>query len=89
MLLALGQTAHADMTVSQSNDPTAALGVNLVSLFSQEKAGLDAVEAGRMSEILTPPVKAEKASAGSKVPMTYDATWVERSSRLLTRLCTG
>ena len=77
VLLALGQSAHADMSVSQSNDPTAALGVNLVSLFSQEKAGLDAVEAGRMNEILTPPVKVEKTSAGKTVPQTYDAAWVQ------------
>ena len=77
MLVGLGQTAHADMSVSQSNDPTAALGVNLVSLFSQEKAGLDAVEAGRMNEILTPPVKVEKTSAGKTVPQTYDAAWVQ------------
>ncbi len=80
LLLALNQAVHAEMTVSQSNDPTAALGISLAALFGQENAALGAVQAGRLTEIVTPPVKAEKAAAGSassQVAMTYDAAWIK------------
>ena len=79
LLLALAQAAHAEMTVSQSNDPTALLGVNLATLFGQENAALGAVEAGRLTEIVTPPAKVEKVAAGSatdRIAMTYDAAWI-------------
>ena len=78
MLLALAQAAHADMTVSQSNDPTAALGVNLAALFGQEKEAIGAVDAGHFTEIVAPPVKTS-ATRGSDqaLPMTFDAAWVQ------------
>ncbi len=43
MLLALAGGVRAEMTVSQSNDPTAAVGMNLTALLGQEKAALGAV----------------------------------------------
>lgn len=79
MLFALAQAAHAEMTVSQSNDPTAVLGINLATLFGQENAALGAVAAGRLTEILTPPAKVEKVAAGSATDLiaaTYDAAWI-------------
>lgn len=78
MLLALGHAAHAEMTVSQSNDATAALGVNLVALFGQEKDAIGAVDAGHFTEIVAPPVetRASGKSAGA-IPMTFDAAWVQ------------
>lgn len=79
MLFALAQAAHAEMTVSQSNDPTAVLGINLATLFGQENAALDAVAAGRLTEILTPPAKVEKVASGSAtgpIAATYDAAWI-------------
>jgi spore germination cell wall hydrolase CwlJ-like protein len=83
MLLALAQAAHADMMVSQSNDPAAPVSINLVGLFTQENTALESVDAGRFSEIITPPVetKTVKASKSAKAaapsgPATYDATWI-------------
>lgn len=75
MLLALGHAAHADMTVSQSNDATAALGVNLVALFGQEKDAIGAVDAGHFTEIVAPPV--ETRSSKGAAAMTFDAAWVQ------------
>lgn len=84
MLFVLAQAAQAETTVSQSNDPTAALGVSLVTLFGQENAALDTVEAGRMAEIITPPTATtapKQAAAKGAEPldetaMTYDAAWI-------------
>lgn len=78
VFLALAQAVHADMTVSQSNDPAAPLSINLVGLFTQENSAMDEVAEGRFSEIVTPPVEAKQAAAkGDEVPTpTYDATWV-------------
>ncbi len=78
MLLALAQAAHAETTVSQSNDPVAPLSINLVGLFTQENSAMDEVAAGRFSEIVTPPVEVEKAAAkAGEVPApTYDAKWI-------------
>lgn len=79
VLFVLAQAAHAETTVSQSNDPTAALGVSLLTLFGQENAALGAIEAGRMTEIIAPPVET-KTTKGKPAPdasaMTYDATWI-------------
>lgn len=75
MLLALAQAAHADMTVSQSNDPSALVGLSLVNLLGQEKDALGAVDAGRMNDIVTPPVEPAKTKAGA-IAMTYDAAWI-------------
>lgn len=75
MLLVLAQAAHADMTVSQSNDPTATVGVSLAALFGQENAALDSVDQGRFTEILTPPVEV-KATDATVATATYDAAWI-------------
>lgn len=76
MLLALATTASAGTTVSQSNDPNAALGVNLTALFGQENAALGQVESGRLTEIVTPPADPSTADAAGSLPATYDAAWV-------------
>ena len=45
MLLALAQGSHAEMSVSQSNDPGVRLDSQLSALFGQERAALDALNA--------------------------------------------
>ncbi|MEZ5885690.1 MAG: cell wall hydrolase [Paracoccaceae bacterium] len=79
MLLALAPAAHAEMTVSQSNDPSAPLSINLAGLFVQENAALEQVDEGRFSEIVTPPVvsRTTKAKTADAVAATYDAAWIE------------
>mgnify|MGYP000863769812 CR=1 FL=1 len=78
LLLALAPAAHADMTVSQSNDPTAAMGVSLTALFGQENAAMGAVETGRFTQIVTPPVQTHSVTgANGQVPATFDAAWLQ------------
>lgn len=80
MLLVLAQAAHADMTVSQSNDASALVGLSLANLLGQEKNALGAVDAGRMSDIVTPPQPAAGNGSG-QVAMTYDAVWISSVPR--------
>lgn len=82
LMLALAQGANADMTVSQSNDPSAALGVSLKALLGQERSGLGAVSGARLTEIAVTPVaqpaaKARRkgAKAADEAP-AYDAAWL-------------
>lgn len=75
LLLALAGGVRAEMTVSQSNDPTAALGMNLTALLGQEKAALGAVSATRLSKIVTPPA-AKPSKSGSTGHIAYDADWL-------------
>ncbi|MCB2135794.1 MAG: cell wall hydrolase [Rhodobacteraceae bacterium] len=86
MLLAMAGGLHAEMTVSQSNDPAASIGVNLTALLGQEKAALGAVSAERLEAIVaTPavavvpaePAKPKKGLFAKKEPVvSYDAAWI-------------
>lgn len=73
MLLALAGGVRAEMTVSQSNDPTAAVGMNLTALLGQEKAALGAVSGARLEAIVTPPASKSK-TGGDKI--AYDNVWL-------------
>lgn len=75
MLLALAGGVRAEMTVSQSNDPAAAVGMNLTALLSQEKAALGAVSGARLEAIVTPPVAKSKTKGGQ---IAYDAVWLAK-----------
>lgn len=78
MLLALAGGVRAEMTVSQSNDPTVAVGMNLTALLGQEKAAFGAVSGARLEAIVTPPVSKSKTSksrtGGGKI--AYDSVWL-------------
>lgn len=74
VLLGLAGGLHAEMTVSQSNDPAAAIGMNLTVLLGQDRAGLGAVEGDRLAAIVTPPVvKSKKKGTGA---IGFDAAWL-------------
>ena len=75
MLLALGSAAHAEMTVSRSNDPAAELGGGLTGLFMLENAALNEVSVGRFSEIVAPPVETRSSRTAATEP-TYDPGWI-------------
>ncbi|MEZ5686399.1 MAG: cell wall hydrolase [Paracoccaceae bacterium] len=62
LLLALAGGLHAEVTVSQSNDPNTVEEQGLLALMFQEKAALGAVSAARV-EALT---RAPKAARGGK-----------------------
>lgn len=84
MLLGLAGGLHAEMTVSQSNDPAAAIGMDLTALLGQDRAGLGAVEGHRLAAIVTPPVAERKTGGktGGKTgrkagaPIAWDAAWL-------------
>ncbi|MCB2095619.1 MAG: cell wall hydrolase [Rhodobacteraceae bacterium] len=85
MLLAMAGGVHAEMTVSQSNDPAASLGVNLTALLGQEKTALGAVSGSRLEAIVAPKKVhvAQKSKTGlfglfaKRQPVvTYDRNWV-------------
>jgi len=76
MLLGLAGGLHAEMTVSQSNDPAAAIGMNLTTLLGQERAALGAVQGQRLSVIVTPPKPAAKSKRKATTDIGYDAEWV-------------
>ncbi len=79
MLLAMSGGVHAEMTVSQSNDPTATLDMTIAALLGQEKAGMGAVDASRLQKILTPPAPqatAARRKAKAIAAPTYDNAWL-------------
>lgn len=73
MLLALVGAVNAETTVSQSNDPTAAIGVNIETLLGQERAALDGLTASRLNDIVSPP---ERPADLGKVRIRYDRNWI-------------
>jgi spore germination cell wall hydrolase CwlJ-like protein len=69
LLLAPG-LASADMTESQSNDPTALLGENLTQMLGKEKTALRQVGGRRLQRLAAP----RKPAAD---PVRYDPDWLE------------
>jgi len=69
VLLAPGQ-ASADMTGSQSNDPTAVLGNRLTHMLGTEKAALEQVGPRRLQRLAQPP----RPRAAT---LRYDASWLD------------
>lgn len=76
LLLALAGGLRAEVTVSQSNNPVAAVDTGLVTLLGQERAGLEAIPAGHLSAITTAPKKPAKGKTASLEPLS-DA-WLAR-----------
>ncbi len=67
--------AVGDVTISQSNDPTAGLDTHLTKLLGAEKAALRAVSGRRLERLITPARKAP-ASAGKVANIRYDRDWL-------------
>lgn len=75
----LNGAAFADVTVSQSNDPTAALGGTLDSLLGAEKRALAAMPEQRLTELAVGPKVETKTTAGkAQAPsvIRYDDAWL-------------
>jgi len=77
VLLGLAGGLHAEMTVSQSNDPTAAIGMNLTALLGKDREGLGAVGRDRLEAIVTPPVAKTKARKSTKGQIDLNDEWVD------------
>lgn len=76
----LNGAAFADVTVSQSNDPTAALGGMLGSVLGAEKQALAAIPEARLTELAVGPKVETKTTVASRpaVPsvIKYDDAWL-------------
>lgn len=82
VLLALAGGLRAEVTVSQSNEPTRAVvpvDQGLLALLGQERSALGAVPAGRLTAITTAPVAARKEAKGDAAvtPIAYSEEWVD------------
>jgi hypothetical protein len=76
----LNGAAFADVTVSQSNDPTAAIGGTLGGLLGAERQALNAIPQGRLTELAVGP-KVETRTTPGKAPaaptvIRHDMAWL-------------
>jgi spore germination cell wall hydrolase CwlJ-like protein len=76
VLLAMAGGLRAEVTVSQSNDPTAIVGSGLVALLGQERSALEAIPAKRISAITTAPKAPRKSSKSVASPQPITAEWL-------------
>lgn len=76
VLLALAGGLRAEVTVSQSNNPAAGIDQGLVTLLSQDRAGLEAVPDSRLAAITTAPKVTPKRKAGQPAALGYSAEWL-------------
>jgi hypothetical protein len=74
-VLALCAGVHADTTVSQSNDPTAALGVDIATLLGQENSAFGLVSPARLQALVTPP-RELRGKPGSSGAIVWDDAWL-------------
>ncbi|WGV16270.1 cell wall hydrolase [Fuscovulum ytuae] len=75
----LNGAAFADVTVSQSNDPTAALGGTMSTLLGAENQALAALPGQRLTELAVgPKVETKTTPAEAAVPtvIRYDDAWL-------------
>lgn len=72
VLLALAGGLRAEVTVSQSNNPSGMSEQGLVSMLLQERTGFGALSAGRISEITTTP----RAKVDEQAPERITADWL-------------
>lgn len=75
----LNGAAFAEVTVSQSNDPTAALGGTMSTLLGAEKQALAALPGARLTELAVgPKVETKTTPAAPAVPtvIRYDEAWL-------------
>ena len=71
-LCVLSGAAFADVTVSQSNDPTADLGGEIATLLGQEHAAVGALSADRIEQFVPRPKQAKAATGG----LSYDRKYL-------------
>lgn len=75
----LNGAAFADVTVSHSNDPTAAVGTQMAALLGAEKQALDALPAQKLTELAVGPEVQTKTTRGKKAApaqIEYSADWL-------------
>lgn len=74
--LLLASQVAAEVTASQSNDPTAVLDTRLTQLLGAEREALSAVPSRRLQRITTP-VKPRAGSTGKAANILYSRDWLD------------
>lgn len=78
-LVVLSGAAFADVTVSQSNDPTAQIGQEFASLFGAEHQIVVALPQARLAALAAGPnLKALKPKINSVVAIDYSEAWLDQ-----------
>ena len=75
----LNGAAFADVTVSQSNDPTAAIGGTLGNLLGAERQALNAIPEGRLTELAVGPkieTRTTVAKTAAPAVIRYEDAWL-------------
>lgn len=77
----LNGAAFADVTVSHSNDPTAAIGGQMAMLLGAERQALDALPEQKLNELAVGPKVATRTTTAGKKPaapvlISYDEAWL-------------
>lgn len=76
----LNGAAFADVTVSHSNDPTAAIGGQMAMVLGAERQALDALPEQKLNELAVGPKIETRTTAGKKaaepVVIKYDDAWL-------------
>ena len=85
-LISLGGAAKAEITVSQSNDPTALLGTSFASLISQEHKTIKAIAQTRLAALAVGPkdeprVTRSKTDLVAPVVVQYSDAWLVGQSQ--------
>lgn len=81
LLLALAGGSFAEVTVSQSNDPTAAQDARLTMLLGQEHAALNSVPAGKLGAMVAPPRKTGARKGAAPAAPAFDEAWLASQPR--------
>lgn len=74
LLLALAGAAGAEVALSQSNDPNAAVGQTLANLLGYERSALSALPDARLTALTREPAARRSARPGA--PIVFDDAWL-------------
>ncbi|MFC2969325.1 cell wall hydrolase [Acidimangrovimonas pyrenivorans] len=78
LLVALSTAAVADVSVSQSNDPTASVDTRLSLLLGQERTAFTAISPDRLEQLLAPPPRQTRKAGEIADPdhIKYSESWL-------------
>ncbi len=79
LLFGLAGGVHAEMTVSQSNDPDGSIDLHMTALLGQERVAIGALDTAAVAAAATAPT--ENGKARGKPVMSYDAAWLAQLPR--------
>lgn len=75
-LLVLSGAAYADVTVSQSNDPTATIGGRLSSLLGAEHSAMEQVTPTRLESVAEGVRAPKRTNGAAPLVIAYDDAWL-------------